>query len=221
MCGHSDWSRSSASSSAGFGEGSFGSALQLGHCYWDLFRKKIYLQLRNWTSLHPGMPCHIMQWGFHPHVSYLKTVLCGQQPCKLKVIVKWLLNKVMTKEFGRYSFYVYFSKSTKNQAYHIHWFSAGWQKFPERLPQDFETTHVHLLSRKKPVKQNKRKKVTRKPRMIADVSWYLSIWFLKFLAMNDYSFFFWHRQCQSSTKAWNHCFYFLSCCTLCVRRRGH
>ena len=31
ICGHSDWSRLSASSSAGFGEGSFGSALQLGH----------------------------------------------------------------------------------------------------------------------------------------------------------------------------------------------
>ena len=113
-----------------------------------------------------------------------------------------------------------FSKSTKNQAYQIHWSSAGWQKFPERLPQDFETTHVHLLSRKNLLSRPGRR------RWQGSLAW--SLMFLSLCQFDFWSFwrwmiilFYWHRQCQSSTKAWNHCFYFLSCCTLCVKRRGH
>ena len=42
--------------------------------------KSNYLQLRNSTSLHPGTPSTNMQWGFHPHVSYLKTVFGCSEP---------------------------------------------------------------------------------------------------------------------------------------------
>ena len=81
ICGHSDWSKSRASLSAFLGLGSFGSALRRERFH-DLFFfiKSNYLQLRNSTSLHPGVPSTSMQWGFQPHVSYLKTVFGSSEP---------------------------------------------------------------------------------------------------------------------------------------------
>ena len=169
--------------------------------------------------MHPGAPSTTMQWGFHPHVSYLKTVLSGQQPCKLKVIVKWLLKKSWQNNLEDIDF-IFFEINKKSSLPYtlvFSWLTKVSWKTTSRLwnyPRAPFEQKKNLLSR------------TRRRRWQGSLAW--SLMFLSLCQFDFWSFwrwmvilFYWHRQCQSRTKAWNHCFYFLSYCALCVRRRGH
>ena len=115
MCGHSDSSKPSASSSAVWGEGSFGSALDE-ESPDERFDKGKYLQLRNCTSWHPTPSS---QAGFHPHVSYLKNALVEHLLFGSSLQINKQIN-------GNEQLKFWFKKDQPTAStYHIHWFNSG------------------------------------------------------------------------------------------------
>ena len=146
---------------------------------------------------------------------------CLMRPTTVQTMskVKWLLNKVMTKEFGKY-----WSCRFRNQRKIKLTKYIGLQLADKSFLKDYLKT-LELPTCTFWAEENLLSRTRRRGRQ-GGLAW--SLMFLSLYQFDFWSFrrwmiilFYWHHQCQSSTKAWNHCFYFLSCCTLCVKRRGH